>query len=328
MNGTIDLCEPHGYSHCGLGRLIMEHFLYLLARTFLAFIQALPIRWVARMGRCGGALAFWLDARHRRVALKNLTMCFGHEKSPTEIRAIAKENFRRLGEVYGCAMKSMVMNDAELLKVFSVKGAEAVRAVDAEGRLVNRVFTGGHFGNFELANRMSALIPGYQAVATYRGIRPPKLDQLVYRMRTVSGNILVDRRTGADDLKRAMAEGGKLLILASDQADRSGGIELPFLGYYAWTTRAPVILAMRYKCVIFVPICYRVGLGQWVLEVGEPLRMEENGKRRGVEDLMRDINAALEAGVRRDPANWFWVHDRWKTKNRQPPRAVEESTAV
>lgn len=306
----------------------MEHLLYLLVRSFLAFIQALPVRWVAHLGRWGGAIGYWVDARHRRMALKNLTLCFGHEKSPEEIRAIAKENFRRLGEVYGCAMKGMVMNDAELRTIFSVKGDEAVRAVDAEGKLVNRVFTGGHFGNFELANRMSALIPEYRAVATYRGIRPPKLDQLVYRMRTVSGNILVDRRTGADDLKRAMAEGGKLLILASDQADRSGGLELPFLGYYAWTTRAPVILAMRYKCVIFVPICYRVGLGKWVLEIGEPLRMEENGKRRGVEDLMRDINIKLEEGVRRDPANWFWVHNRWKTKKGQPLRAVEESPVV
>jgi lauroyl/myristoyl acyltransferase len=301
----------------------MEHLLYLLARAFLAFIQALPVRWVALLGRCGGALAFWVDGRHRKMALKNLTRCFGNEKTPAEICDIAKENFRRLGEVYACAMKGMAMNDAGLRTIFSVKGAEGVRAVDAEGRLVNRVFTGGHFGNFELANRMSALIPGYQAVATYRGIRPPKLDQLVYRMRTVSGNILVDRRTGADDLKRAMSEGGKLLILASDQADRSGGIELPFLGHYAWTTRAPVILAMRYKCVIFVPICYRVGLGKWVLDIGEPIRMEENGKRRSVEDLMRDINTALEAGVRRDPANWFWVHDRWKTKDKKPPRAVE-----
>ncbi|TDU66076.1 KDO2-lipid IV(A) lauroyltransferase [Prosthecobacter fusiformis] len=306
----------------------MEHFLYLIARAFLAFFQALPVRWVARIGRWGGALAYWVDARHRRVALKNLTMCFAGEKSPAEIRAIAKENFRRLGEVYCCAMKGMAMNDAQLRTIFSVKGEEAVRAVDADGKLVNRVFTGGHFGNFELANRMSALIPEYRAVATYRGIRPPKLDQLVYRMRTVSGNILVDRRTGADDLKRAMSEGGKLLILASDQADRSGGIELPFLGYYAWTTRAPVILAMRYKCVIFVPICYRVGLGKWVLEIGEPLRMEENGKRRSVEDLMRDINTALEVGVRRDPANWFWVHDRWKTKNKKPPRPVEESSVA
>jgi len=323
MNGTIDLRGGHGYSQCGLGLYIMEQLLYLIARSFLVFIQALPVGWVARLGRCGGALAYWVDRRHRRVALKNLTRCFAPEKSPAEIRAIAKENFRRLGEVYGCAIKGMVMNDAELRTIFAVKGDEAVRAVDAEGRLVNRVFTGGHFGNFELANRMSALIPGYQAVATYRGIRPPKLDQLVYRMRTVSGNILVDRRTGAEDLKRAMAAGGKLLILASDQADRSGGLELPFLGYYAWTTRAPVILALRYKCVIFVPICYRVGLGKWVLEIGEPIRMEENGKRRGVEALMRDINTALEVGVRRDPANWFWVHDRWKTKKGQTLRAVE-----
>jgi Kdo2-lipid IVA lauroyltransferase/acyltransferase len=27
---------------------------------------------------------------------------------------------------------------------------------------------------------------------------------------------------------------------------------------------------------------------------------------------MRDVNAALERAVRRDPANWFWVHRRWK----------------
>ena len=27
---------------------------------------------------------------------------------------------------------------------------------------------------------------------------------------------------------------------------------------------------------------------------------------------MRDVNAAFEAAIRRDPANWFWVHNRWK----------------
>src|SRR5438132_475605 len=65
----------------------METALYLLARALLAFIQALPLAWVARIGRAGGALTYWLDARHRRVALRNLTMCFGQEKSPAEIRS-------------------------------------------------------------------------------------------------------------------------------------------------------------------------------------------------------------------------------------------------
>ena len=300
----------------------MEHILYLLARTAIALIQALPIRWVARLGRCGGAVAFWLDRRHRRVALANLTRCFSTEKSPAEIKAIAKENFRRLGEVYCCSVKSAAMSDDEIKTIFAVKGGEKIPATEPDGRLTNRAFTGGHFGNFELFTRVSAFIPGYRCLATYRGINPPKLDRLVFKMRTVSGNLLFDRRTGADDLKAAMARGGMLLTLAIDQADRSNGIELPFMGYYAWTTRAPVVLAQRYKCVIFTPICYRVGLAKWVLEIGEPIRMEENGKRRAVEDIMRDINANLEAGVRRDPANWFWVHNRWKTKDGKPPRAA------
>jgi lauroyl/myristoyl acyltransferase len=302
----------------------MEHILYLVARTAIALIQALPIRWVARLGRCGGAVAFWLDRRHRRVALANLTRCFSNEKSAAEIKAIARENFRRLGEVYCCSVKSAAMSDDEIKTIFAVKGGEKIPATEPDGRLTNRSFVGGHFGNFELFTRVSAFIPGYRCLATYRGINPPKLDRLVFKMRTVSGNLLFDRRTGADELKAAMARGGMLLTLAIDQADRSNGIELPFMGYYAWTTRAPVVLAQRYKCVIFTPICYRLGLAKWVLEIGEPIRMEENGKRRPVEDLMRDINANLEAGVRRDPANWFWVHNRWKTKDGKPPRAAAE----
>ena len=300
----------------------MEYILYLVARTAIAFIQVMPIRWVARLGRCGGAVAFWLDARHRRVALANLTRCFSNEKSAAEIKAIAKENFRRLGEVYCCSVKSAAMSDDEIKTIFTVKGGEKIPATEPDGRLTNRSFVGGHFGNFELFTRVSACIPGYRCLATYRGFSPPKLDRLIFEMRTVSGNLLFDRRTGAEELKAAMARGGMLLTLAIDQADRSNGIELPFMGYYAWTTRAPVVLAQRYKCVIFTPICYRLGLAKWVLEIGEPIRMEENGKRRAVEDIMRDINANLEAGVRRDPANWFWVHNRWKTKGGKPPRAM------
>jgi KDO2-lipid IV(A) lauroyltransferase len=214
------------------------------------------------------------------------------------------------------------MSNEGVRKILEVKGTNALKGIEADGRLSNRVLAGGHFGNFELATRIGAVIPGYRALATYRGIKPARVNDLLIKMRTVSGNLVFDRRTGADDLKRAMAQGGLLLTLAVDQADRSGGVELPFMGYYAWTTRSPVILAMRYKCALFVPICYRVGLAQWTVEIGDPIRMEENGKRRAVEDILRDINVKLEIAVRRDPANWFWVHNRWKTKDGKPPRAA------
>ena len=53
--------------------------LYFLARGLILLIQWLPLPLAARLGRFGGALAFRLDARHRRVALENLQMCFGGE---------------------------------------------------------------------------------------------------------------------------------------------------------------------------------------------------------------------------------------------------------
>src|SRR6266403_3052649 len=92
----------------------MDKPLYWLVRGLVGLLQALPLAWVARVGRAGGALAYWADARHRRVAVRNLTMCFGREKPPAEIRALAQENFRRLGENYACAVKTAAMSLEEL----------------------------------------------------------------------------------------------------------------------------------------------------------------------------------------------------------------------
>ncbi len=58
----------------------MDPLIYAFARTVVALIQALPVPAAARLGRALGVLAFRLSGRYRRVALQNLTMCFGNEK--------------------------------------------------------------------------------------------------------------------------------------------------------------------------------------------------------------------------------------------------------
>jgi KDO2-lipid IV(A) lauroyltransferase len=64
---------------------------------------------------------------------------------------------------------------------------------------------------------------------------------------------------------------------------------------------------------LYTGICYRVGLAQWQIEVGEEIPTRENEHPRSSEAIMSDVNRAFERGIRRDPANWFWVHNRWKT---------------
>lgn len=298
--------------------MLMDQLLHFVARCAVGLLQTLPILWVAHLGRCGGEAVFWLDRRHRRMALKNLTRCFSAEKSPAEIRAIAHENFRRIGENFCCAVKSAAMTEAEMREVLEVRGAEALRLRSDADKATSRVLASGHFGNFELLMRLSGHVPGLRCAATYRGIRQPAVDRLLYSLRTAGGGLFFERRSGAEDLKRAMNKGGLLLILVCDQSARDCGLELPFLGNNCYASRSPAILAARYGCELFVPICYRTSLGHWVIEVGEPIATRENGRRRSTDDITRDVNRAFEAGVRRDPANWFWVHNRWKQRTSSP----------
>ena len=110
-----------------------------------------------------------------------------------------------------------------------------------------------------------------------------------------------------------MNQRGVLLGLLADQHAGTNGLRLPFLGHECSTSAAPAIFVLRYGCGLFVAICHRVALAQWRIEASEPIPTHENGRARSVEAIMRDVNRAFEAAVLRDPANWFWVHNRWKS---------------
>lgn len=288
----------------------MEFLLYIVVRPLLSLIQALPLRLVARLGRAGGTIAYVLDGRHRRVALKNIARVFP-EKNASQVRALAMENFRRIGESYVCAIKTAGMTFEELKPhVEFVIPPEFLPAPGVTPH--NRVVALGHFGNFELSARFGHLCPAYQCATTYRGLRQVSLNRLLISLREKSGCLYFERRFDADKLKAAMNRPGMILGLTCDQNGGRKGLQFPFLGHYASTSPATALFALRYHCPLYSGICYRVGLGQWRLELGAQIPTRENGVARSTEAIMRDVNAAFEAAIRRDPANWFWVHNRWK----------------
>lgn len=291
--------------------LTMETLLYLLARSLVALFQMLPLTWVARLGRAIGATVFWLDARHRRVALRNLQMCFGREKSPEEIHSLAGENFKRIGENFCSAIKTGVMTPDEMREYFEFVGAEKILPHHDGSGPQNRVVAIGHFGNFELYARFGQFVPTFKCATTYRALRQPSLNRLMQSLRETSGCRFFERRTEAAALKACMADTGLLLGLLSDQHTNSG-VRIPFLGHQCSTSTAPAVFALRYHCPLHTAICYRVGLAKWRIEAGDEIPTRINGHPRTTEEIMTDVNRAFEIAVRRDPANWFWVHNRWK----------------
>ncbi|HEX3627021.1 MAG TPA: hypothetical protein VH280_16550 [Verrucomicrobiae bacterium] len=290
---------------------------YYLARGLIAFIQCLPLPLVARIGALGGAVAFHLDGRHRRVALDNLRMCFGGEMSEKEIMALAKENFRRLGENYCCAIKTAAMTSKQLHRY-----VEFVRPEELQPprRMVMAI---GHFGNFELYARFQNYSSGYQCATTYRALKQPELNRLLQKLREKSGCLFFERRTDGPLLREAMNAPNIILGLLADQSSR--GLRAPFFGHDCDTGLAPAIFALRYRCDLHTAFCFRVASAKWRLELGDKISTHEDGAPRSSTDIMRDVNSSFEKAIRRDPANWFWVHRRWKAQNGNQ-KAHEQAT--
>ena len=211
---------------------------------------------------------------------------------------------------------------------FAVFSGSDLRASEPGAPLKTHVVAIGHFGNFELYARFGQFVPSFKTATTYRGLRQPSLNRLMQGLRERSGCLFFERRTDASALKAAMAEQGLILGLLADQHAGSNGLRIPFFGHECSTSAAPAIFALRYRAPLLTGICYRIGLARWRVEAGEEIPTHENGEARSVEAIMTDVNRAFEKAVRRDPANWFWVHNRWKPRTAKTRRMRSESQPV
>lgn len=289
-----------------------EWLLIALVRLALPLLQAMPLRWVARIGRAGGAVAWQVDRRHRRVALANLELCFGGHLDPSQRRALARENFLRLGENYASALRTATMTWDQIAPHVDLSGLAPARAILDAHPEHSVLVAVGHFGNFELFTWARIAFQGVQTATTYRALRQGVATRMLLRLRERSGCLFFERRSGAKALRHALRTRRLALGLLADQHD-GRGVRVPFLGHEAWTSTAPALLALRYDAPLITCFCFRTGFARWSLEMGDeiPTRTAE-GARRPLSDIARDMNRSFEKAVRRDPANWFWVHRRWK----------------
>ena len=288
-------------------------------------IRLLPLKLVCFIGRQIGFVFYFIDTSHRKIAVNNLTNSLGNSHSKYEITSIAKENFRRLGEVYLSVLKTAHISLKNLSDILSVKGLEHLDLSQRnDGSNPSFMFAIGHFGNFELYANAGLFAPEFDVGTTYRGFNQPWVEKLVTKIRNRSGCHYFDRRYEGKKLMSFMKRPNSITGLLADQNAGRSGIKLPFFGLPCSTNPAPAIFSLRYNLRLHCCLCRRVGLGRWELELGPEISTHTNGNARSVNDIMSDINATYEDYIREDPANWFWVHNRWKRPDRAKKRSKIE----
>ena len=73
---------------------MFAYWILILARKFFSFI---PVGFARALGRGLGKLGFYLDWKHRKIALDNLTRSFPERTDGSELRRIARSSFGGLG---------------------------------------------------------------------------------------------------------------------------------------------------------------------------------------------------------------------------------------
>lgn len=284
------------------------------ASLILRVFSAIPLT-IRKGFFLGLARLFYLAVpRQRLIALYNLTRAFP-EKSPTEIRRIARGVYRNMGLVAAELFDTPRLTRENIHERVSVEGMDhCLRALE-KGKGV--LFYTAHFGNWELSATAFALLVK-PLIALYRPLDSPVLDAVVRRIREAAGNKTLPKERAMRPMLRALKENGILGVLIDQNVAWYEGVFVPFFGRPACTTDGLALLALHTGAPVVPGFLIREPDGRYRLEIHPEIETIPSGDRqRDVLSHTRRYTAVLEAVIRRHPDQWLWVHHRWKTQRCQ-----------
>ncbi len=280
-----------------------DHFLInLAARGLIGLALALPYGW--RVGFVG-----WLMRRvigpvagYSARARDNLALIWP-DLTQAKRSAIAAASLDNAG-------RTLIENYSTrdfLARARAIEptgpGYAALIEARNEGRPV--ILVSGHFGNYEAA-RASLVARGFVIGGLYRNLSNIYFNaHYVKTMQAFGGPVFPQGRAGTAGFVRHLKAGGQLVLLF-DQ-DVPGAPVLPFLGQQARTATSAADLALRLKADLIPFFATRQSDG-----LGFDVTLDAAVPHGAPEAMMLAVTQALEARIRANPGQWFWIHRRWK----------------
>jgi KDO2-lipid IV(A) lauroyltransferase len=112
---------------------------------------------------------------------------------------------------------------------------------------------------------------------------------------------------------------GEVIVMLMDQnVDWYEGVFVDFFGRRACTNKGLALLARKTEAPVVPVFLIRKESG-FIVEIGQEVPLIKTGdKTKDIEANTQQYNKIIEDIIRRYPDQWFWVHQRWKTRPYQP----------
>lgn len=282
----------------------LEYLPFLIVATL---VRALPRRIALALGRALGRLSRRLQPRREAIARDNLARALP-ELTASQREAILAANFANLGTNFVEMLRLDQISETELARDYNLIGREHIDTALAEGR--GAILLTAHQGFWEAGAYLLARA-GYRPAFVAKPMRNPLVDSYFRRMREASGSSYIGSRHGARRILKALQDKRLVGVLMDQHAGKKQGIAVPFLGRPAWTTPIITEMAMKYHVPVVPAFARRTPDDRHEILVQPPLFLEGNGPEAVRANTAR-LNLIIEEAVRREPAQWFWVHRRWR----------------
>jgi len=305
---------------------LLDLVVYLAVRAVVCLAQMLTIRRSYKLADALAALVYRIDKRHRQVALDNLGHAFGEELTDAERDRIVRDVYRHFLRT--------VVEMLHIPRILKLTNWRDYIQVENYEPVIERLLKGGpmimltgHYGNWEMAGYLFGAF-GFQPNSVARVLDNPRLERFLRSFRERTGQRMIAKKGGYDQMLEILNQGGLLTMLA-DQDAGPRGVFVDFFGRPASTFKAIALLAIEYQAPIVVGGARRLGdefrYELVVEEIIEPSVAEDAADP--VFELTRRYTAALERVIRRDPSQYFWLHRRWKHRPKAKGKAQDRRGA-
>lgn len=272
-------------------------------------LRHLPRVTAIRLMRMIGLLIYTFDKDGRQRTISHLTMAFGDQKSPAEIRCLADRVYRHFATAIADAIRLPVILRHGINTLVNAQGMRHLDQALAGGHGVLMIT--GHFGNWEVLGAW-LVQNGYPLRVVGTTIENSGLDKIVVEMRNQAGYTNIARGTGTRDIIRSLRQGCPIGMLI-DQDTRVPGVFVQFFGRPTHTPTGPVVLAKKLNIPIVPIFMYLKDDLSYQIECEAPIALEYTGDE--AHDLIvntQKCSDAYERIIRRFPEQWVWMHKRWK----------------
>ncbi|BCL76571.1 lauroyl acyltransferase [Jeongeupia sp. HS-3] len=275
----------------------------LLAVPFW-LLRWLPMPLLRLLGGALGFLLYWLMPGRRKIGLTNLRLCFPAWPESRR-RATLRTHYRVFCScilVYG----KLWFGPEKLVRQL-VRREGYAHYLAVKDRPV--ILLAPHFLGLDYGGILHTA--DHWGASVYTSTHENPFDQLLHLGRSRFGAPLLIRRTdGIRPIVKALKQGAPLYYLPDQDLGRKESIFVPFFGIQTATVPALARLAQLGKAVV-VPMVTTLEGNHFVTRYYPAW---DDFPSDDVEADTLRMNAFIEERVRDVPAQYFWLHRRFKTR--------------